>query len=285
MDIVINTNPQENIKNNIGYGLQFANEFKFEPQIIHVIDRRELGWFPPNTGPIEYHANLTYEELVEKEKRIIKRKIQDIINHELSKTDKPFHVKYKIEMGLIEEVLLNETQNLKAEMILLSNYEHDHHLLAGYFEHLIEKIQCPVLIIPEKYMYKPIQKILFPSEYSAYDYKIIKEIQQLTQNKSVQTTILHIKTKNNEQEKPGKENLIKHLSDESDDVYTDTVEINGNDIRNTIHYFIEKKGFDMIVLIKKTKSFIEDLFSAHTFNKIIRESKIPILVFYESEMS
>ncbi|MDG1730385.1 MAG: universal stress protein [Algibacter sp.] len=146
---------------------------------------------------------------------------------------------------------------------------------------VINKANCPVLLIPEDYDFIEPKQIAFPTDYNRfYDIKEIEPLVQLTNLYDSKIRIVHINEKEelNDVQDYNLMELQSHLNDYDYSLHwmpnyaKKVVEIND---------FIEELDIDILVMVNYKHSFIEKIVKEPVIKKIGFQSKIPFLVIPE----
>lgn len=142
---------------------------------------------------------------------------------------------------------------------------------------VIQRTACPVLVIPDKYVYSPVKKIAFTcgytSTYKQGEFDILNRIAQLEE---AQIDVVHYmeNVTLTETEKVNQATLDSLLQG-SNHSY---VNLDGAEYFDAIHNYIEVKNYDMISVTSKRHSFFERLFNLHNVEIELQNLNLPLLV-------
>lgn len=142
---------------------------------------------------------------------------------------------------------------------------------------VLKYVNCPVLAIPEGYTYQAPKEVLFPTDYRVpYKRRELKLLCEITGSFRSAIHLLYI-------------NPVKELSLRQEDnqqflkgclpkakLMFDTV--SEKDKTTAITKFIVHNDIDMLVLVNSRHSYLEDLLSQSTIDRIGRHIKIPFMV-------
>ena len=146
---------------------------------------------------------------------------------------------------------------------------------------VIRKAKVPVLVIPKNYMFRPIQKILFPSDF-LYPYKkdevyhIIK-ISKMHKARIILFHVWEVQDMNESQEK-NKDGLLKELKNGS----FEQVQVQGKKLPEALSDRINENDIDLLVMMNRNHSFFERLLLKQNIDQIGFHIQIPFLVIRDT---
>jgi len=145
---------------------------------------------------------------------------------------------------------------------------------------IIDKSECPVLAVPAKYKYKPIEKMLMPTNYALHDLIALKFLFQFSTIENSNIQFLHISLKGNPPLKDAelmdafKETINSLLKKRNNKFSLHQ----GIDAEQSISSVVQKEKIDLIVMTTiKRKSFIDRFFNNSITKKMAHHTKIPLL--------
>ncbi len=142
---------------------------------------------------------------------------------------------------------------------------------------VIRKAKVPVLVIPKNCKFKPVKKILFPSDYmTSYKKNEVYPIIEAAKIHGAEITVLHIKEK---QKLPNaqianKELLLKHLRNTSNT----EVEVIGKTMPDAILEYIGEHQIELLAMMNRSHSFFERILIKQNIDQIGFHIHIPFLV-------
>lgn len=145
---------------------------------------------------------------------------------------------------------------------------------------VITKVECDVLVIPEKAEYKGFEQVVFPIDFElTYDQATIKTISTIISSKKTQLRLLYVtKTKNplyKEVEKQ-KRQFLQRLSE----AIPNTISFHSvisRKVENGVLTFAENISADLIIMISKDYGLLKKIFLDTTVEEVSFETKIPLL--------
>lgn len=142
---------------------------------------------------------------------------------------------------------------------------------------VVKYVQCPVLCIPQFYLFKSPQKILFPTNYMLpYQRRELKLVSEIAREFCSEIHLLYIskfpittlRQKENQVFIKEAFPLIKLAFHDQYSFHKETV----------INEFIEKFNIDILVMVNSRHTYLESILSPSTVDKIGLAPKIPFLV-------
>ncbi len=142
---------------------------------------------------------------------------------------------------------------------------------------VIRKAKVPVLVIPKNCKFKPVKKILFPSDYlSPYKKNEVYPIIEAAKIHGAEITVLHIKEENNlpNAQLENKALLLKHLRNTSNT----EVEVIGKTMPDAILEYIGEHQIELLAMMNRGHSFFERILIKQNIDQIGFHIHIPFLV-------
>lgn len=149
-------------------------------------------------------------------------------------------------------------------------------------QNIITKVQCPVLVVPNKTKYCPIKEVVFPTDlYLRYSSKTMEPLTSiLIDNKSM----LHVIYRKMNKAELSKAQLInkEYLSNIHSDIEVKFHEISTANLRGELKEYIDKNETQLIAMSAKSLNFIQVLLSKGSpeTDSFIRNT--PFLFLHES---
>jgi nucleotide-binding universal stress UspA family protein len=143
---------------------------------------------------------------------------------------------------------------------------------------VLEKINCPVLVIPKDAEYKKLRKIAYATDFRSSDLDIINWLYRLAELLKIGLTLVHVSADiiadNEKDALKSQEKIYKSQFPKT------TVEIFvGENIQDSLHKIAEQLDVGMLALLHRRQEFFESLFHASISRKMIKHTGIPVLIF------
>ncbi|PID70206.1 MAG: universal stress protein [Flavobacteriales bacterium] len=143
--------------------------------------------------------------------------------------------------------------------------------------HVIKKATCPVLAIPNGFMFETPKEILFPTDYKVnYEDKHLYILKDIATGFNSIVNIMHVFSGRelNDEEDTNRKKLNKLLAD------TKKVTHNVEDqpIPQAIHNFQQETYIHLLMMIKNKHTFLENIFFKQVIHEIGFHLTVPFLV-------
>jgi nucleotide-binding universal stress UspA family protein len=143
---------------------------------------------------------------------------------------------------------------------------------------VLEKINCPVLIIPKNTEYKNLQKIVYATDFRSSDLKIVEWLYELVNALKIELSIVHVSSDTITDQQNG--TLKKQEKTYQSKFPKTTIKLyQGKNIQHSLHEIVEKMAIDLLALMHRKYNFFESLSHPSTSHKMIKHTEIPVLVF------
>lgn len=148
--------------------------------------------------------------------------------------------------------------------------------------HVITKIKCPLLAVPENAQFKGLKEIMFPTDYhTGIDINVLDDLKAIMTLHNSNLKIVHMVSK--EEEKLTKEQyrnkdfLMDYFS-ESNQSFQRVI---GFRLEEAIQTLAENQQMDMMVMVAKNQNFIQRLLFRPLVEQISYHISTPFLVLHE----
>lgn len=189
-------------------------------------------------------------------------------------------IKPKYKEGLAAEEIIDESEHV--DMIIMGTTgENDalKKLIGSVSVKVAEKAKCPVLLVPNDSTYKGIKKIVYAYSPTSYDYKSLEELEEMSLRFDAAVYLVHVDDGTPYQEydiKSYLEHMYENLEFHHDIISADSVAFG-------INQYAEKIGADLIIVSKRKRNILEQLFEKSHTKSTILKTKIPVMVFHEDD--
>ncbi len=214
----------------------------------------------------------------------LRRKLEGAIHQ--CKGDAEMEIKAHVVDGSYEDKIMDFTQKNLVDIIIvgtrnvtgLSKVLHE-----GRTAKFLNGVILPTLVIPEDYAYKPIEKIMWAS-----DFKPIKNddamdpLVVIARAYDAEVRIAHVHTKRDNLDVMQINEMHRQEFLFSDKVKHSFKKIKRSTISKGIAHYLRLKGDnDMLVLIKRKTGFMDNLFRTENSIEFGVNPKLPILFIHE----
>jgi nucleotide-binding universal stress UspA family protein len=261
-------------KNALRFAIQIAKTFKAK---IHMVNAVHVHAPHPNI----VGSSLVASVIADYEAQVIES-FKELEKEEISLKDVP-HEADRFLSYLIDAIY-TETVNKKIDLIVMgtrSSHTGLEQLLGSRATDIVATAKVPVLIIPEKWVYKPIRKIAFAFDLNekidTNHYSLLNELAKMNDSSIMGFSIKENGAPPSNHDQTLIEDFIIHF----DKGMAKMKIIEYNSIIEGIKAFAESQNLDMIALIPKEHTFLEKMFKKSITKHLVLESTIPLLALKE----
>jgi nucleotide-binding universal stress UspA family protein len=277
-NILIPTDFSENSWNAIAYGLSLFKKTKCTFHLTHVspVLAASAGEMAMVLPPEIMEENLLKESL-EKLDALLER-IEKL----------PFNTKHEFHTsanyGFFIDHIKNDVATKKIDLIIMGTKGASgikKVALGSNTGHVITKVKCAVLAVPEETSYHKPQRIGFPTDYIIdYDLNILALLKDVTLMTNAQLNFLHIESKHDTMsalQLKNKEFLAHYFKE----ITHNFSNLESHNLDTAIDRFIRTEKVDMLVMVAKNLNFLERILFRPTVEEISYHISIPFLVLHE----
>lgn len=241
-----------------------------------------LNIYTPAVSRYSVISPLLAEEVSET-KTELQRRLQLTANN-LSKVYPD--VKCDVIVGIgepVDEILFFE-KNIKPDIIVMGTQgasSIEKVLLGSNAADIIEKANCPVLVIPSKASCQIPKKILFATDYAYKDIEGANLLTSLAELFGATITFIHITTSEDDVE--DEQQLIEKFADDIRKA-TNYAKINSrifsdNNVIMGLDAILQSAGADIIALSTRKRNILEKLYNPSITKKLAQYTSVPLLAF------
>jgi len=148
---------------------------------------------------------------------------------------------------------------------------------------VLENISCPVLIVSQNTCFEGLGKIAYATDLRSDDLFIIEWLHKFTQMFEAELMIAHISpdTLSDQEHELSKKEIERIYRNKFPKTYITLFQ--GQDIKDSLLQIIEQKDMNILALMHRKHGFFDSLFHASTAHKIVKHTKLPVLIFPDTE--
>lgn len=147
--------------------------------------------------------------------------------------------------------------------------------------HVITKVKCTTLAIPENAQFVKLEEIAFPTDFSlTYDIQILQPLSEILETYQSALRILHISKKKahlNNNQNNNRELLHDYFSPLNHSFHY----LTNNKVEDAIRCFLESRNIDMICMVAKNLNYFQQILFHSKVEEISFHTEIPFLVLHE----
>jgi len=277
-NILLPTDFSENSWNAIKYALDLYKQTTCNFYLLHVT---MISNYTGSEFPM-----LTATDVVEKTHlKYAKTELQNLLKRIKKLPDNAIHHFYTISVyNYFIDAIKTQIEEKKIDLIIMGTKGASgltEVIIGSNTGDLITKIKHPVLIVPEKAIFKVPKEIAFPTDYNIfYQPKILNSITETAQLYDSFIRVLHIVNKNEtltNDQLENKEFLNNFFMDEKHSFH----KITNKKIDAGVQCFVESRDIDLIIMVAKSLNLFQRILFKPTVEEISYHTEIPFLVLHE----
>lgn len=145
---------------------------------------------------------------------------------------------------------------------------------------VMERVDVPLVIIPEEASFSPLKSIIYASDYAEGDKVVLQSLVEIALPFKSRIKVVHFTHDSNTIAKAEYQQFIDELrSFTSYDKLSFELQEIKRDVSHEIdHYVIQQNG-DMLAILKRKRNFVEQLLEASVTKKLSYFTEYPMMVF------
>jgi nucleotide-binding universal stress UspA family protein len=185
--------------------------------------------------------------------------------------------------GFLTDVVRETCESKKIDLIVIgtqgaSGWEEI--VLGSNAALVMESTSCPILVVPQKALYKDFQKILFASDFEFEDLEALTRLQQLAALFEAKLQVVHVS-----KDPASEEDMLDWLQELSQERFSvkgitfKNIEENESTM-HTLHDYLLTEGIDLVAMDSTNKSFFKKIFQGSMTEKMAYHTHIPFMAFH-----
>jgi nucleotide-binding universal stress UspA family protein len=151
--------------------------------------------------------------------------------------------------------------------------------------HVIQKVKCPVLAVPEEVVFKGLKKITYATSYQKSDITALKQVVDLAKLFGAKITLLHVADEHYSHDSA--QAILKEFSEKiQDHLHYDRVAckvIYGTDAEEKLDEYVKQKEADLFVVSALDRNLFDRWFGRSITKTLAHHTHIPLMVFHHKE--
>lgn len=262
------------------YAAKFARDIEANLVLFNAYDASETGNISAQ-GVIWSTDFAELQKQSEDNLKALKSKLEVVLANESSSAFQPKITTY-CEFGLLAE-LVEEIILKKSIGLIVMGGQHINNfsrLFLGSDTHdLLDKVICPVLIIPEGTSYHRLEKITYATDLRSSDKPLISSVAALGRIFSADITVTHIDTDPKQDHQAKIQNLADEIRQHVGYNRMSFNLVNGKNITQVLTAVSDADHTDILVLMHKKYHFPENIFHTSISKTMAKNCPIPLLIY------
>lgn len=264
--ILVPTDFSENAYNALNFAIAFANEFGSEISLIHTFKLYS------STGMF-----ISVESYMEEDAR---KDLAEMIRETRPKLKKGATIKHKLYRGDAAPVIASVADQEKYDLIIMGTQGASglKEVFTGSTTNgVIKASHTPLLMIPEGFTYRPITSAVFAIDQD--DISREQVVTPLVKIARIFQAKIHVFHQDTGGQDTGIKARIKKLLDPVEASYH--FRLDRQHITDSIDDFVEETQADLLCMIRRKRSFLENIFHQSVTTEEAFHSQVPLLVMHD----
>lgn len=154
-------------------------------------------------------------------------------------------------------------------------------LLGNLSVYALERCKAPLLLIPDKAGFRPVQKLAFATDLKKIERAdAFDKLRYLAETFRAHLIILHVDTEGQDLTEEEQQELI-HLQEELKNLDYHVERIEDDDPEKAILRYVQDQQVDMVAAVPRHHGFFEELFRSSITQHLALHTEVPLLAIHE----
>lgn len=279
--IVINDLYYNQEQSIIPYCMRLCRDLGLETDVIDVMDPRIVhGRYSPYSDSQSLTVDVSSsDEIIKRAKHFAELNLDKFISKELPLLNYPLIVRYNVDTGDSEEIIVEKSKQDDVTIIMLNSRPVTHNgELYNDPDYLIRNSYSPLLLVPPGHHYQKPENVVYPGKFVEKDidhiFNVVKNIKTLKSKLYLVNLNHKVKT-----ELQADNKRIRGLLMEKADYFSFEISIAPQtDIEEVIEEFGKKTRIDLIIIPNDEQKIIDRLIKENFESNNSKIFEVPILV-------
>jgi nucleotide-binding universal stress UspA family protein len=255
------------------YALNFTRKLEYSLKLLHAL---KLPVIPPNS-PAGVADNMIEQTAKERDKEL--RSFYNKALTTLSYSPSDYSVDFKILKDFSAPLIDLINDEADTDLIIMGTLGATgaKKLIGSNAAAFVQKSECAVLVIPDKYKFRGLNKVIIADDYKNKDNMVFNVVRDIISGYGPDTELIHIVKQG---EKLKSEDMVFRLKQNILDKHT-VMYADNKDISGIIHDEAEKQMADLLVIKPREHGFFERLENASVSKELAFITQIPLLAVAE----
>lgn len=195
-----------------------------------------------------------------------------------SENGKTLYISSQFLDGMASDIIIDKSKE-SSIVIMGSTGENDvlKKMMGSVSNRVADKAKCPVLLVPRGAKYKGVKKIVYAYSPTSYDHKAISALAEFGKKYNATIHLVHVGEEGSDYDPENLKLYLEHMHDGVDFVQG---QIFAKNVAIGINQYAENLDADLIIISKKKRNIIEELFERSHSKPTILKANIPVMVFH-----
>ncbi len=190
--------------------------------------------------------------------------------------------------GSAVSVILHVIEEIKPDLVVMGTRGAaglKELMLGSTSQNVMERAGCPVLVVPENAVYRPIRKITYATDYHASELPVLPQLNAVARLLAASVTILHgseNETRRTLEEATMNDFRNRVLNQHPDTAWNFTLAF-GKNILEILEHYIHTESPDLLSISMQHKSLAEKITGQSLTKKMLFHAHLPILAIHSCQ--
>ena len=154
--------------------------------------------------------------------------------------------------------------------------------LGSISSEVAQQANCPVLLVPKESRFTNFENILYASNFESADEDVIDQIIEFANLFRSSVHFIHVNEKDRKEDfSKTEDRIFNQLFEDGDPAFTfNLASVESTSVMKGLEQYAAENAVDLIVLVNRQRSFIDNLLNESLTKKLALYSKVPILIFH-----
>jgi nucleotide-binding universal stress UspA family protein len=265
----------------IKYAMLFAEDLQTNLHLMYVENPANYSLGTPDLSGA---AVAQIQHSIEAKLKTGKQELSGQVSRLRSTVSADVDVKITAVSGNDNQILSERIESGEAQMVMIEGSFRSGVLVSDIAaKDLVRDLRCPVWIVPQNSEYHSFHEIIYASDYHKEDIPTIRRLISLTDQLAPHITALHITDNVDFEQKiktAGFQDMVEKKTEYNNIDVEVLAENGGEEMSELLNRYAVHNNTDLMVVLKENRRFLERIFKPSSSEKIIKETKLPVLVFH-----
>ena len=263
-------------KNALQYALDLAMLLNAQLKVVHIMHPHFETTNPAIIDSIDKIVQMREADLESFCNELPFINMEQIVTKEM--------VKKEIFIGFAADKLISLSSSKDVDLIVMGTTgEGDvvKKLLGGVAVGVAQKAHCPVWLIPDNCKFNGLNKIIYASNYESGDKITLKHIFDFANQFDAKVQLVHVTEPKHKLDPKLESIMLDHIfKARLSNGKVNLKHLQSSKVWEGLYRYANEHNCDLIVMVTKHRSFVQQLFHKSKTAEVIRHSKLPILVMH-----
>ena len=255
------------------YILRMTERMEREVNLLHIIPPAPADGFAP------YYMD---SSILEQQQEKAMEKLASLLEEMKAFIGPSIKIKKWVKVGLPGDTILKTSKELETNCIIMGNRSGSRFLktiLGSVASSVIQRAEVPILLIPENYQFKKVDRIAYATNFEKDDISAIEQVLAFARKQDAQLHCVHIRKSGNLEDVFKLEILKRAYKHEItlQEIAFETLDYPS--VIQGLNHFIELKDIDVLVMLTHSRGIFGQIFHSSETKKSAMQAKVPLWIF------